>query len=51
MLFKDVYREIAADAHNHQGDKKLIAARQFGNEEDTCQRRLHHAGHHTGHAH
>ena len=51
MLFKDVYREIAADAHNHQGDKKLIAARQFGNEEDACQRRLHHAGHHTSHAH
>ena len=51
MLFKDVYREIAANAHNHQGDKKLIAARQFCDEEDACQRCLHHTGHHTSHAH
>ena len=41
--------EIGAYTDDHQRHKHTIATRQFGNQEDTCQRRMHHARHHTSH--
>ena len=43
--------EIAAHRHNHQWQEEAVAARQFGDEEDACQRSVHHPRHHPGHAH
>ena len=42
--------EIRADSDDNQRDKQLIAARQFGYEEDAREGRVHHSGHHSGHA-
>ena len=50
VRLKDNDGEIGADADNHQRDEQLIAARQFSNEEDASERRMHHAGHHRCHA-
>ena len=41
--------EIGAHTNNHQRHKHTITTRQFGNQEDTCQRRMHHTRHHTSH--
>ena len=42
--------EIRADAYNYQRHKQLITARKFGNEEDACERCVHHTSHHASHS-
>ena len=34
----------------HQRHEQRVSARQFGDQEDRCQRSFHHARHHAGHA-
>ena len=42
--------QVGTDGHNHQGHEQLVAAREFGNEENARQRGVHHAAHQAGHA-
>ena len=49
MRFEDDDGEIGTDADNHQRHEHRITTRQFCNQEDTCQRGVHHTRHHTSH--
>ena len=43
-------REIGTHADDHQRHEHRVTAREFGNEEDTRQRGMHHTRHHASHA-
>ena len=49
MRLENDNREIGTDADNHQRHEHTIATRQFCDEENTRQRRMHYPRHHTRH--
>ena len=51
MRFEYHYRQIGTHRNHHQRKEQVITTRQFGDEEDTCQRCVHHSRHQTRHAH
>ena len=51
MGLKDDDGKIGADRYNHQRQEQVVAARQLGNEEHTCQRGMHYAAHYACHPH
>ena len=51
VALEDADGKQRADAHDHQWDEELVTACQFGYQEDTRQRCMHHARHHACHAH
>ena len=51
MALEDADGEQGRDAHDHQRHEELIAAREFGDEEDARQRSMHHARNQTSHTH
>ena len=51
MGFEDDDGQVRCYRDNHQRHQQTVAPRQLGNEEHARQRSMHHARHHTGHAH
>ena len=51
VALEDADGEQRRDAHNHQRHEELVAAREFGDEEDARKRGMHHARYETRHAH
>ena len=51
VALEDADGKQRGDTHNHQRHEELVTACQFGYQKDARQRRMHHARHHTCHAH
>ena len=51
VTLKDADGEQRRDAHYHQRHEELVAAREFGNEEDARKRCMHHARNEARHTH
>ena len=50
MRFEEFDGQVRHHGHHHQGHKHSVATGEFGNEEDTRQRRVHHTAHQSTHA-
>ena len=50
VRLEDVDGEVGTDGDNHQRHEELIASREFGNEEDSRQGRMHDTTHESAHA-
>ena len=51
VALEDADGEQRRDAHDHQRHEELVAAREFGDEEDARKRGMHHARYEARHAH
>ena len=49
VRLEDIDGQIAGHRNNHQRHKQVVATGYLGYQEDTCQRGVHHARHHSRH--
>ena len=49
MRFENFDSQIRHHRHNHQGHEQMVTSRQFRNQENTCQRRMHNSRHQSCH--